>query len=167
MEIEVEITRKDFVSYNAYFFYRKRIRQRIITILVVSVFLSVIVNYGHPVTFTSFLVGFILAAAIFTLFTFGLGYLFILATGSIPAKNGSVLGKRKYKITDAGLAEESATNSSIQKWEGIKSVEENRDLIFVFTDKIAGYLIPKRSFRNQEEMEQFVGMIKEKTGQIK
>lgn len=164
MVVEAEIKRKDYISFNAYFYYRKRIKQRIITILAVSVLLSVIVNYGRTFAFMDYLVAFILSAAIFTLFTLGLGYLFILATGSFPSKNGSVLGKRKYSITDEGLLEETSTTSSMQKWEGIKSVEENRDLIFLFTDKIAAYFIPKRSFSSAEEMEQFIKVVKEKAG---
>jgi len=73
-----------------------------------------------------------------------------------------MLGQNKFIITDEGLVEDSSTNRNIQKWSGIISVEQNQEMIFIFVDRMAAYIISKRFFKDENEQETFLSLIGEK-----
>ncbi len=166
MEINVEITSKDFTSFNKYYYLKKGLKHRLIIYLITVIGLPIIVNYGEPFDLITFIITMLFTAIIFGLLFFGLGYLSLNLVGKLPSKNGAILGKRKFTISEAGLIEESDSNTNIQKWNSVKSIEQNNEFIFVFIDKIAAYIIPKRYFSNEEHVNLFVENMKLKINAI-
>lgn len=73
--------------------------------------------------------------------------------------DGSLLGDRTYYILKDGLKEISENNESLTKWQGIKKVTESEEGIYIFVDKIAAYIVPKRFFDTNEEMNSFINLI--------
>ena len=156
MEINVEITRKDFIGFNKYYYLKKGLKKRLMIYLIVIIVLPLIMSIGRTFDLFDILIDMVMTAFIFGLIYFGLGYLSINLTGKLPSSNGSIIGKRKYIITNNGFVEESENNTNIQNWNSIKSIEQNREMIFIFVDKIAAYIIPKRYFKSQERVDEFI-----------
>ena len=163
MEINVEVSRKDYSNFNKYYFFHKGIKTRLIIYFITILVLPIIINIGSDFNFIVFLISMFITAVIFGVLYFGLGYLSMSFSGKLPSANGSILGKRKFTITNEGLIEESDSNTNIQKWNSIKSIEQNNELIIVFIDKIAAYVIPKRFFTDNEQMNLFIENMKIKT----
>ncbi|MGB5811652.1 MAG: YcxB family protein [Polyangiales bacterium] len=65
-----------------------------------------------------------------------------------PEAMGSVLGPKSYELTEDGILEKTPDAESMFRWRGVKSVEESSDHVFVFTDRCAAYIVPKRSFES-------------------
>lgn len=160
MDINVEITSNDFTAFNKYYYLKKGLKPRLIIYLIVIIVLPVVINLGEPFDILGFVITMLFTAMIFGLLYFGLGYLSLNLVGKLPSSNGAILGKRKFIISDTGLIEESDSNTNIQKWNSIKSIEQNNEFIFVFIDKIAAYIIPKRYFNNIEHVNLFVENMK-------
>lgn len=47
------------------------------------------------------------------------------------------------------------SNEDYIKWSGVRSVEQDKEYIFVFVDSIMAYIIPKRSFASEKESLEF------------
>jgi hypothetical protein len=80
----------------------------------------------------------------------------------MPDKNGEILGEKTYILSDDGFKQISEHGESFIKWIGIKSLEENENYLYVFVDKIAAYVIPKRYLSDSPETREFIKVLKEK-----
>ncbi|OYU96584.1 MAG: hypothetical protein CFE21_09380 [Bacteroidetes bacterium B1(2017)] len=161
MEINIDLTREDFADFNKYHYLKKGYKKRFYMILAVALGLTLILKKDKEFEPSSFIVTFLLTG-----FTFGiLNYVGMLLTikyaVKLPLSNGSILGKRKFSVTEEGLIEESDTNKNLQKWKGIQSIETSQNSIFIFVDTLAAYVIPKRFFKDQTEQENFIKLIEE------
>ena len=163
MEIQVEITRRDYSNFALFYYYKKGIKKRLIIVLIAAFIIPLVMNIGKPFDLSFFLLQVCIAGIVFGTIYLGLGYIAVLQTGKLPSEKGSVLGKKTFTITDEGLLEESDSNTNLQKWKSILSVESNKKAIFIFVDKIAAYVIPKRHFENDTEAEKFLSLLKHKT----
>lgn len=165
MEITVEITSKDFTNFNKYYYLKKGFKPRLIIYLIMIIVLPIIMNLGEPFDLITFVISMLFTAIIFGLIYFGFGYLSLNLVGKIPSSNGAILGKRKFIISDGGFIEESDSNTNTQKWNSIKSIELNDEYVFVFIDKIAAYIIPKRYFIDKVHENSFVENMKARISQ--
>ncbi|NOZ47469.1 MAG: YcxB family protein [Chlorobi bacterium] len=166
MEINIKLTRKDYINFNKYYYLKKAIKKRIIVVIIMAFGLPLIMNIGSSFYLFNYLYNVLLAGIIFGVIYLLLGYLLMNRTGKLPSDNGSILGERRFIITDEGLIEESNTHRSIQDWKGVKSIEENHNYLFIFVDNIAAYILPKRYFRTKEKYTEFVNEINKKMKQI-
>uniref|UniRef100_UPI0032174246 YcxB family protein n=1 Tax=uncultured Draconibacterium sp. TaxID=1573823 RepID=UPI0032174246 len=162
MEINVDLTREDYIDFNKYFFLKKGLKKRIYIVIIIALMIPLIVDYGQPFEIFTYLKTAVLAGFIFGLIYFGGMMITIKRTGKLPSDNGSLLGKKKFIITDEGLVEDCESNRNLQKWKGIKSIETNDNSIFIFIDTLVAYVIPKRSFKDEAEIENFIKIIQEK-----
>ncbi|MBI9055469.1 MAG: YcxB family protein [Bacteroidales bacterium] len=80
----------------------------------------------------------------------------------MPDKNGEILGEKTYLLLEDGLKQVSESGESFIKWIGIKSLEENENYLFVFVDKIAAYVIPKKFFADTSELNEFISIVNSK-----
>ena len=79
----------------------------------------------------------------------------------MPDKNGEIIGEKTYLILKDGFKQITANGESFIKWNGIKSLEENKNYLFIFVDKIAAYVIPKRYLNDLPEKNEFIKTLKE------
>jgi len=162
MEITIDLTREDYADFNKYWFLKKGLKKRIYVVIIFAFGLPFFANSEQPFEMMFYLLSVLFYGMMFGILYLGGLYLMIYRTKKLPSDNGSILGKKKYTITDEGLIEESENNVNIQKWNGIKSIEMNNTSIFIFVDNIAAYMIPKRFFNSVNDQENFVKLIKEK-----
>jgi len=162
MEIEIEIVREDYADFNRYFYLKKGFLKRIYIILVTAFVISALIYRKPEFDMGLYLRLVVLSGLIFGLIYIGGMYLGLSFTKRLPADKGGILGKKRFTITKEALVEDSETHRNIQRWQGIKSIELNDNAIFVFVDNIAAYIIPKRYFKNDRELETFVGLMRQK-----
>ena len=160
--MNTEITREDFLQFNKHFFYKNKFKR---TFIIASIFIILwvfILHTGKP---------FDLFEIVLDLITFYLGWsLLILILTQIglqkikkmPDKDGNILGVKTYLLEEKGFKETTETSETLTNWSGIKEIQESQDYYYVFVDKIAAYIIPKRSFLNKNEEEEFIQTLKEK-----
>lgn len=159
MEINITLTRKDYIEFNKYFYLKKAMKKRLKLVLMMALGLPFIMNLGSPFNLNNYLFDVLLVAIIFGVIYLLLGYLLMNRTGRLPSEDGSILGDKKFIIEEEGLIEESKTNRNIQKWIGIKAIEENENYLFIFVDNVAAYILPKRYFENKDVYDEFLNEI--------
>lgn len=164
-ELHIEITRDDFANFHKYYFFKKGIKRRIYFVVLLSLLLPLYVGRDQPFHLFVYLITAIFCAIIYSLVFIVLMYFLTLWVKRQPSKNGSILGHKRFLLTDDGIREESESNTTEYKWNGIKSVESNEKYIFIFVDKMAGYIIPKRYFENEAEQITFIALIQSKIHQ--
>ena len=167
MEKIVDLKRKDFSDYNIYVFFKKRRRRIFLTVFVFAVLIPFLVVEYSPFSFTKYVLTFVLAFIVLGI-AYPIGMLLALQfTRFLASSKGSLLGKKTFKISEEGLIEISDSNTNIQRWTSIKSVESNHNAVYIFVDNMVAYIIPNRSFRNSEDQQAFIEAIKEKTSTIR
>jgi len=154
MKIEVNITRKDYGEFNQFYFLKKGIIARnkwlFIILFLFILFLRNIRNNLNIVSFVKDI--FIDLVLLFIIYKL-LIYVVVKIAEKTSIDNGAVVGKRTYTLTEEELIEESNVNRNHQKWSSILSLDENKNLIFLFIDNNVAYIIPKRDIKDKIEEE--------------
>jgi hypothetical protein len=160
MEINVQITRKDYLSFSDYVLLRKTFKRYLKLFIISAIILPIIFSFGKPFLITDFLTD-LLAIII------SLGFLLLIVSTILfivtrvqQLKDYKILGNRKYIINKEGIKTETENSNSFQKWANIKSIEQNKHLILIFINKYAAYIIPKRYFESQEQIDSFIKEVK-------
>ena len=159
MEIEVEVTRKDFANFNRYWYFKKKLKSRAWPILIFAFGLPLILNKNVEFNLAGYLGTVLVIGVLFGTLFLGIMWLTLGFTGSVPDKGGSILGLKKFSISEDAFIEDSESNRNEQRWKSIKSIEENKNAVFVFVDNIAAYIIPKRGFKDEEEQNEFLRLM--------
>ena len=73
-----------------------------------------------------------------------------------PMKDGSLVGPRRIEIDDEGLRQIAPLHETRTKWEGVLSITETPTHLFLMTDRLAGYIVPRRAFRDSARYLEFV-----------
>jgi len=162
MEIQVDLTRADYADFNKYFFFKRKFKRILFNIIIIPFLITLYVTRNDLNNLFEFCIWYVITVLFFGIIYLGIIMLTLKRTGKLPSDKGSILGKRKYTITDEGLLEESEINNNLRKWSGIKTVDVNRNSVFIVVDTIAAYVIPKRSFKDDNEMNSFVQRVTEK-----
>ncbi len=74
---------------------------------------------------------------------------------SFLVDTGYFLQPRKFTINKNGIIDKSESHCFNTKWKGIIKIESTEDYIIYFIDKAQVYLVPKRSFKLQNEALKF------------
>ena len=163
MEIKSQLTREDFVEFNKYIFLKMKMKRSIIIALIFIIFWIVYLNLNQPFNLIVLLIELIVFFLFWAILIFTFYRLSFARVKKMPDENGEILSEKTYFFTDDGLKEISENNVSFTKWSGFKSIEENKKYIFLFVDKIAAYIIPKRVFKDSKEVTQFLEYVKTRT----
>lgn len=159
MEIKVNITKDDFVEFNKHVLFGKR---RISWLIIASIGIIIwtyLLNKDSQINFNMIIIEVIVFSTIWYIFYKVSNVLLINRIKKMLDNDGSLLGDRTYYILKDGLKEISENNESLTKWQGIKKVTESEEGIYIFVDKIAAYIVPKRFFDTNEEMNSFINLI--------
>lgn len=70
----------------------------------------------------------------------------------LPNENGFMLGSKSYEIGDSGVTESWQHGEAKFRWAGIHGVEETSSHVFVFVDRCAAMILPKRCFDSDEKL---------------
>jgi hypothetical protein len=154
MKIEANITRKDYGEFNQYYFLKKGIIARNKWLfLLLFLFILFLRNIRNNFDILSFVKDIFIDIVLFLIFYKILLYVVVKIAEKTSINNGAVIGKRTFTLTEEELIEESNVNRNYQKWSSILSLDENKNLIFLFIDNNVAYIIPKRDFKDKNEEE--------------
>jgi hypothetical protein len=73
-----------------------------------------------------------------------------------PLEDGSLVGPRRIELDEDGVHQVAALHDARTRWPGVLSVEATDAHIFLMTDRLAGYIVPRRAFAAGEEAEAFL-----------
>jgi hypothetical protein len=162
MEINVDLNREDYLKFNKYVILKNRIKRSFIIATIFIIIWIIILNKDIPFNLPLILIETII-------FYLGWGVIFLIIYSinfnkikRMPDENGSILGSKKYIILEEGFKEITDVSESITKWTGIKKLVENKEYIYLFVDKIAAFVIPKRYFDSNSQMDDFIKLINNK-----
>jgi hypothetical protein len=156
MQVEFEATRADMAAFQA--FVTGRIRRAVRSPLYYAVLslLAVIVGgvlsgaagvrFHRPTAVTILLVG--------AAFWWVIARLYRSAASPLP--DGSLVGARRIELTDDHVRQVAPLHEATTSWAGVLAVEETAGHIFLMTDRLAGYIVPRRAFRDDAGREAFV-----------
>ncbi len=75
-------------------------------------------------------------------------------------ENGSFLEKTEYQFLDNKVLYKSEKSEGSYHWSLIKTFEEGTKAYYLYIDRIVAIVIPKRVFKNEEEMTAFQNLVK-------
>ncbi len=159
METITEISRKDFLEFNKYVLIKTRIKRHVIIALFFVLLWVVTLNLNSPFDWVVILIEIVVFSLAWAGLIFLLYQLNLYRIKKIPDKNGAILGNKKYIILEEGFREITDTSDTTIKWPGIKKIVETDGYFYVFVDKMAAFIIPKRSFVDVNEQSQFFQQI--------
>ena len=73
-----------------------------------------------------------------------------------PLPKGSLVGPRLVELDEEGLHQTAPLHEVRTKWAGVLKIIETPTHVFLMTDRLAGYIVPRRAFRDQEHYAEFV-----------
>lgn len=85
---------------------------------------------------------------------------------SIPKENGLMLGNKTIEFRSEGINEINSFGHCFYKWEIVESLEENKDDIYIFVDKVLALIIPSESFSTSGEKEELKLLIQKHIEQV-
>lgn len=157
--MKTEITREDFLQFNKHIQSTIKPRKAILFALSFLILLVIVMNIGKP--FDLLAIGFeiVMLIALWGFIFVVFKQLSLSRIKKMPNDKGGILGDRIYLIEDKGFREISDTSETLTNWQGFKEIQESKDHYYLFVDKIAAYIIPKRSFSNRTEEDEFINTI--------
>lgn len=159
MKITYDTTKEDYWNFNKYVMFKNpKMRISIFS----SIFLFILIVFIGIFIYTDSLIYSIVTTILATL-------IFVIITQkstkrriiNLVENEDGILGEHTIEINKDELKEYTKNNSSSWNWNGIKSIEDNEDYIFIFINNLLGHVIPKRGFNSQEECKKFYNLAKE------
>lgn len=156
LSVEFEATRADMAAFQA--FVTRRIRQSVRSPLYYAVLalLAVIVGgllsgalgvrFHRPTGVAILLLGAMFWSIVARLYR----------SAASPLPNGSLVGPRRVELTDEYIRQVAALHDARTDWRGVLSVGETPAHVFLMTDRLAGYIVPRRAFASADEYRAFV-----------
>ena len=160
MEIEIEFTRKDYLEFNKYYYFKKRIKRALIVPAFFVLLWLILLNFNRPFNPILILIELVVFSLAWGVFMFISYKLSLIRISRMPDEKGEIIGEKTYILSDDGLKEISKNGESFIKWIGVKSLEENENYVFIFIDKIMAHVIPKRYFSDTLELQEFMSILK-------
>jgi hypothetical protein len=81
-----------------------------------------------------------------------------------PLDDGSLVGPRRIELDDDGVRQVAALHEARTRWPGVLSVECTDTHIFLMTDRLAGYIVPRRAFAAGDEADAFAAFARARAG---
>ena len=164
MDIEYESTREDFKSYNRFVILKYKLKKIIVVFLTFSILASFFFSVGDKIssfelknfieTLEWCLITFIIVAPITFIFAINMN-------GRQLSDKGDFLGAKKINLNENGITQETKNSTKTHSWKGIRKMDSNKKYIFVFVDKLTAYVIPKRSFKDDNESNEFIKILED------
>jgi len=160
--MKIKLTRQDYLEFNKFVFLKERIyRSSKIAIFFIFIWI-ILLNYKQPFDLTEIIIELICFTAIWGLMILLIYWFTFNKLKNMPDSDGEILGEKIYIISEEGLKQISVNSETFTKWIGFKFYAETDKYIFLFVDKIAAYIIPKRIFKDQNELLEFTDIVKSK-----
>lgn len=153
MKVIVNLTQNDCWNFNKHSLrHNKRIRSNFLKNVMAVPFLVAFMSFSRNHSIGSIIVDIILSIP-FAYFVM----LYLVKRRAIRhiQSGEGVTGEHTIEINEEGLTEITNVNNSLHLWKGITEIEQNADYIYIHIDKYRAYIIPKKSFKSEEELSEF------------
>jgi len=158
MEIRVELMKEDIIDFKKYYFKKYRFKKLL--------FLSLVLSFVLPLTYTDkkhLHFYDLIPILIFHIIYWGLYYREIKSTKGIALKKGKYIEERKYIIQENEMICISENSTVTFKWiSGIMNMDIGVNAIYLYVNKTAIFIIPKRSFDDEKSVNNFIENIRTK-----
>lgn len=153
MRVKADITREDYWNFNKYAIFnvpyvRTTFILSALILPIVVLVIELLKNLSPSVIVVSMPVS---TAAGFLLMI----YITKKQAMGLPDKKEGLIGEHIFEIGKSGFKEITSVSRGSVSWNGVKSIMENEEYIFIFKDKMMGHIIPKRAFSSPEEAKEF------------
>ncbi len=165
MDLQIEVTREDwdaFVRFVAKAAQRANKGRRYLIAIVSAAAIAVATGMildlaGEGIDLKSFAGG----AVLVVLWFITISRFRVFRLG--PGEAGTILGARRFSISDQGIRLVSAKQDALFYWSAVRSVEVAARHIFVMVDANAAIIVPRRAFSSREEENQFLSELQSKS----
>jgi hypothetical protein len=162
--VEFEATRGDMAAFQAFVTagIRKAVRTPAyysalaVLIAIVAIFLS------GAFAFVLHVPTILVVMALFAVFWIIIAGMYRRA--ATPLENGSLVGPRRIVLDDDGIRQIAALHEARTNWRGVLAVHETSDHVFLMTDRLSGYIVPRRAFADSAQYTAFVGFARTRVG---
>ena len=113
------------------------------------------VGSGHELHFASVLVGFLIVAIQSATSTF------FARRGVVPSENGAFLGPREFVISERGMQVRRSGSETIVEWQAVQDFTSTPYHLFIWTDRLAAYLIPVRDLPSHHSADEVAAQIRQ------
>ncbi|MGE0392948.1 MAG: YcxB family protein [Vicinamibacterales bacterium] len=72
-----------------------------------------------------------------------------------PGERGSLVGPRTVSLSAAGVRQVAPLHEGFTSWAGVLEVAQTRTHLFLMTDTLAGYVVPRRAFTDDAAWQAF------------
>ena len=160
MEVEFEITRKDYLDFSTYHFFKHQVGSQIIT-AVAGFFLFIFLIFKDR---TGINLLTLLFLGVFYFSCYGLYIFFwLLHTKNIPQDKGSILGLKKLDFTEEAINFSDQNSNGSYKWATIMNTAETKKAFYLYCDSNMAIVVPKRVFTDSSKLDEFRTMLKRRS----
>jgi len=153
MTFEIELTRKDYLNYQTYYFAKRMFKQMFFYFILGIVFIEFSINSQTKLDVATATVYAAIYAAIFWLATY---YRYIRPK---KAWKKHFIGKVLLQFTNDGII--MGNSNAIHQWSTVKSFEKSKTTYYIFLDGNLVIIIPQQFLRPETEVD-FIALIKQK-----
>jgi hypothetical protein len=166
MKLNIEVTREDYGRFMKFWYVKFRLKKSFIFITIFSlIFALVLVDFSTK-TFVDYIIVVLMLMILYGIILFLTMNFSLKRSGKLLQENGTVLGSKKIEILEQGIQESSENSTTIFKWQSIKEVTSDEHAIYIFVDKVAAIIIPKRYITDVTQQEVLLATVeKYKTNQ--
>jgi hypothetical protein len=163
--VEFDATRDDMAAFQVFVTgsIRKAVRTPAyysalaVLIAVVAVFVSGAVDFVLHVS--TVLVVLVLFAIFWTIIAR------MYRRAATPLENGSLAGPRRIIVDEDGIRQIAALHEARTNWRGVLAVHQTSGHLFLMTDRLSGYIVPRRAFTDPAQYTAFVDFVRKRAGQ--
>ncbi len=158
MKIVTDITRQDYFEFNRYHFLQTRLTDSVLMGILILFVLQLLLNW-ESFKFTTTIVSTIVFVIIY-----GISIISSLnKTKYIPENNGAILGVKEFEFTENSIFYKTNNSQGTYQWTSIKHLKESPKAFYLYADANLAMLVPKRTFKDTAELEDFRNLITRKT----
>lgn len=157
MRVKFNIDRIDYWNFNKYTMLnipkiRRNFILNMISVPIIILICLLFFKKSYDMTITVVFILTVIGGIIGDLLLIGIVKLQVM---KIPYNKDGLMGEHTIEIDEKGVRETTAVNDGFHLWEGIHSIKQDKEYIYIFLDSILAHIIPKKAFNSVNEANEF------------
>jgi hypothetical protein len=154
MKLSIDITREDYADFNKFHFKQTRLKRTIMIGVLAIIITQMIVN-GEGFDLTATIISTIVGIGLYSF----LIYRSLTKTKNIPDSNGSILGEKEIEFAEDKIFYKTSNSEGSSDWSVVKELKESKGAFYLYMDANMAMLVPKRSFKDDNETGRFRSLV--------
>jgi Ca2+/Na+ antiporter len=160
MKLTIDITREDYSDFNKFHFIKTKLKRSILIGLLTLISMEYFVNRDHFDLTLTIIIS-IVCIVVYCWAT----YQGLNKTKNTPDNDGAILGPKEMEFGDDKISYATKNSQGSYDWTSIKYLRESSKAFYLYVDTNMAMLVPKRTFGNENELEDFRKIISKKVPQ--